>query len=289
MRVVTPGTTFSDQILEGKYNNFTLSIIEKNNTFGIAFADLTTGDFFTAEVDGLQNLKKEIFRIAPKEAILPRQLFSLEELKLVLENIYFFDIPAKAEQNLCNFFHLKSLHSFGIEKMPLAIIASYQLIQYFQETQKTDLVHITKIRKFNAEDFLPLDESTIRNLELFYTLREGKKEGALLNLIDETKTAMGGRKLKRWILQPLLNQQKIEGRLQAVAELLEDYEMRQKIILQLKEILDLERILARLSCGRSNARDLIALRESLKKARQIKKIIEKSQSCLLQEVQKKIG
>ncbi len=288
VRIITPGTTFSDQVLEQDINNFTLALIEKNNFFGIAFADLSTGDFYVTELEGIQNLKKELYRISPKEVIMPEKTFSVEELKNLIENIYYYPLQKNAKENICDFFAVKKLHSFGIEKMPLAIQATNQLLTYFQETQKTDLKHISTIKKFNPEKFLPLDESTIRNLELFCTLREGKKDGSLLNLIDETKTSMGSRKLKRWILQPLIGQVQIEDRLDAVEELLNNEEVREKITNALKEVLDLERILARLSCNRGNARDLIALRESLKKSQEIKKILKKLESDLIQKIKEKI-
>ena len=288
VRVITPGTTFSEQILEQDVNNFTLALIEKNNVFGIAFADLSTGDFYATEIEGIQNLKKEIYRISPKEVIMPEKTFSAEELKSTIKNIYFYPLQKNAEEEILEFFEIKKLHSFGIEKMPQAIQASQQLLSYFQETQKTDLKHISTIKKFNPEEFLPLDESTIRNLELFYTLREGKKEGSLINLIDETKTSMGGRKLKRWLLQPLIDQAKIEERLDAVEELLKNEDIRTEVTNALKEVLDLERILARLSCNRGNARDLIALRESLKKSQEIKRILDKLGSGLIEKIREKI-
>jgi len=288
VRIITPGTTFSDQVLEQDFNNFTLALVEKNNTFGIAFADLTTGDFYATEIEGIQNLKKEIFRIAPKEVIMPEKTFSTEDLKTLIDNIYFYPIQKNAEENICEFFEVKTLHSFGLDKMFLAIKAINQLLTYFQKTQKTDLKHISTIKKFNPEEFLPLDESTIRNLELFCTMREGKKEGSLLNLIDETKTSMGGRKLKRWILQPLIAKVQINERLDAVEELLRKEEIREQLTNDLKEVLDLERILARLSCNRGNARDLIALRESLKKSQEIKKILKKLQNKLIEKIKGKI-
>lgn len=285
VRVVTPGTTFSEQILEQKSNNFILSLVEKNNTFGLAFADLSTGDFYATEIEELEHLKKEIFRISPKESLLSRRTFSLEELKPHLENIYFYEYQKDASEKLKAFFGIQSLHNFGLEKKPLAIFASAQLLEYFTETQKTTLNHLTKIQQYNPSEFLPLDDSTIRNLELFYTLRDNKKEGALLHLLDQTKTAMGGRKLKRWLLHPLLDEIQIEERMEVVANLLEDYTTRTKLIETLKEILDLERILARLSCHRGNARDLIALRESLKKTQLIKEIITQTTAPLLQKIQ----
>lgn len=288
VRIVTPGTTFSEQVLENKLNNFTLALIEKNNLFGIAFADLSTGDFYATEIDGLEKIKKEIYRINPKETILPSKLFSQAEIKAILPNTYTLELATKTEEKLCDFFQIKSLHSFGLEKSPLAIEASGLLIQYFEETQKTELHHLTRIKKIKPEEFLPLDESTLHNLEIFYTLREGKKEGSLINILDETKTAMGGRKLKRWILQPLLKEIQIEARLNSVAELLQNQEIREIITEHLKEILDIERILARLGCSRGNARDLVALRESLKQTQKLKKVLEKLKSELLQKLTKKL-
>lgn len=284
VRIITPGTTFSDQVLEQDLNNFILAIVEKNNVFGLAFADLSTGDFYATEIDGIHNLKKEIFRINPKEVIIPEKIFSAEEIKNLIKNVYFYPLQKNPEEQICEFFQIKTLHSFGLEKTPQALQASCQLLNYFQETQKTELKHIATIKKFNPQEFLPLDESTIRNLELFYTLREGNQNGSLINLIDETKTSMGGRKLKRWLLQPLIQEKQIQKRLDAVEELFKKEDIRNQITNALKEVLDLERILARLSCNRGNARDLIALRESLKKSQEIKKIVENLQSELIQKI-----
>ncbi len=292
-RVITPGTTLDENILEQKTNNYILSIYAKENYFGLSFADISTGEFRVSEINDLDRLVSELKRISPSEIIFPlesEQESWLKKIQNILQESYFY--PFKSNENsyqlLTEFFQTKSLEGFGAEKLPFGIQAAGRLILYLKETQKNELKHIQKLISYSCDEYMMLDESTIRNLELVKNSIDGEKRGSLLESIDHTLTSMGGRLLKRWVLKPLVKLNQIQNRLEGVEELYRN----QKLMFSLKEILlkifDIERIISRLSLGSGNARDLQALKESLKQIPHIKTALLGTESTILRHIRDKL-
>lgn len=288
IRIVTPGTTLDNNILENKQNNYLVSIFRQGNIWGLSLVDLTTGEFKLTEISNKEILKNEIFRINPAEIILtPGLLKSGEVADFIKDFNYNTFLPptfTTPENLLIDHFHVRSLEGFGIANYKVGIEAAANLLAYLKETQKTTLEHINHLALYNFSEYMVLDEATLRNLEILKTIQEGNFENSLLSIIDKTQTAMAGRLLRQWLLHPLLCAEKINQRLEAVAEFTANSEWRNGISLQLKEISDIERLLGRIGCQRANARDLIALKNSLEIIPYIKKILKLVQSDLLKEL-----
>jgi len=276
-RVVTPGTTFDDNILDSRANNYIACITKNSAMFGFAYSDITTGEFRTTELTNLKELHSELARISPSECICSEEIRT--ELKGVfaeIKNMYVFPYEyfKEAETELKANFELKSLQIFGLENKELAVTASGMLFEYLKETQKTDLKHIQKINYYELSEFMPLDESLIRNLEIFYTSRDMKKDGSLVSILDQTVNPMGGRMLRRWLLHPLLHKEKIENRLNKVEIFVKDSSLLRELRDKLENIYDIERLISRLSLGSGNARDLKALQKSLEIIPAVKDLIK---------------
>lgn len=269
VRVVTPGTTFDDKILEGGANNYVAAVVEDRGRFGFAFADVTTGDFKVSEFENVKELIAEVGRVKPAECICDQKLMGL------FGGIHTFpyDYSLDAAKSLKENFEVQSLQVFGLEEKNLAVSASGMLLEYLKETQKTELNHIQKISFYELSDFMPLDESCIRNLELFFTNRDGQKEGSLIWVLDNTLSAMGGRLLRNWLLHPLLSKSQIEARHEKVETLVGDSSLMRAVRENLDKLYDMERLLSRLSLGTGNAKDLIAMKESLKVVPLLKNLI----------------
>lgn len=274
MRVVTPGTTFDENIIDQKANNYAAAIVAGKDCFGFAYVDVTTGQFKCTEINNAEELRSEVLRISPAECVCGEEL--LGKLKTIFrDEMYIFkhEFFGEAESMLKEAFDLKSLQPFGMEGRPAAINASGVLFDYLKETQKAELKHIQKISFYRISDFMPLDESLIRNLELFYTNRENKKEGSLIWVLDRTMTPMGGRMLRNWLLHPLPDEEKIKHRLDKVGVFVKNSGLLRDIRECLKDVYDVERLLSRLSLGTGNARDLIAMKQSLKSIPKIKDLL----------------
>ncbi len=244
IRVITPGTTFDENVLEQKRSNYVMSVVKRDDVLSLAYADITTGEFMTADVSNGKDLQAEIERIAPAEMIVSAE-FMESDLGKSLKNRnsrIFFSIAKEAIND-----------------------ASFLVMDYLKQTQKSELKHFDRAQTYHVEDFMPLDEATLKNLELLQTLAENKREGSLLWVLDKTVTSMGGRMMRFFVTHPLVNRQEIEKRLTAV----ESFAKRQDVLMNLtevlKDILDLERIMGRLSLGHASARDLIGLKNSLRK------------------------
>ncbi|MBP9771067.1 DNA mismatch repair protein MutS, partial [Candidatus Gracilibacteria bacterium] len=192
VRVVTPGTTFDENIIEQKANNYVAAIVTDKSRFALAYADVTTGEFRVSEMESYKKLEEELMRIGPAECILKRELLNVMNPLLQGKNIYLFpfDYFKEPETELKNHFAVKSLQGFGLEGKKLAIEAAGMLFEYLRETQKTELTHIGKISYYEVSEFMAMDQALIRNLELFYT-SQGKKEGSLINILDQTVSPMG--------------------------------------------------------------------------------------------------
>lgn len=273
-RVITPGTTFNDNILDNKTNNYIVSIATTDSKFGLAYADITTGDFFVTEIENETELITEFTKLYPAECIFSDESASVQLLKDSFDKTSFFPYEnyKESEEVIKDHFKIHSLNGFGTENSNAAILASGRLLSYLLETQKNDLKHIGKISRYSVKNFMPLDEATLKNLELLSTLRDNDKEGSLISVLDETLTSMGGRLLKKWLTQPLLNKDEIENRLNSVEELYKNSELLGNLREIFKNIMDIERIISRLSLGTGNARDLIALKNTINELPKIAKL-----------------
>lgn len=293
IRVVTPGTITSSQALDEKKNNFLMGIVYIGDIFGISACDITTGDYLVTEVAGERELLDEIHRFVPSEIICNEAFYmsgiDLEDLKnkyhvaiSSLDNRYFSDDSCR--RVLKDHFHVGSLEGLGLGDYDAGIIASGAVMEYLYETQKNTLPHITTITPYITGEFMIIDTSTRRNLELLETLREKQRRGSLLWVLDKTRTAMGARFMRNLIEQPLVQKHKILDRQNAIEELNMSYIAREEIREYLNSIYDLERLMGRISYKSANPRDLISFRNSLEMLPHIKALLEEMSSPLLKQI-----
>ncbi len=263
-RVVTPGT-LTDYRGDGeKRNTYLAAVFNQKKQYGLAVCDLSTGEFRVTEVGSFKTLVNELSRIQPSEILVPtNQDFSpLSYYSLQPQEDYKFT-KEEAQEVLTNQFNVKSLAPFGIQNYKLAIIAAGAIINYLHNTQKTDLSHIRKIQYYDVKGNMILDISTIRNLDIIDSKGELGEKASLVSILDRTQTSMGARMIRRWILNPLLDKEKIISRQNAVEVLFSNAVLLSNIQSLLKKVADLERIGGKLGLNRANARDLINLEESL--------------------------
>jgi DNA mismatch repair protein MutS len=285
VEVVTPGVSFNDKLLDHKKNNYLLSIYFFNEFCGLSFADISTGEFFAYEVHQ-NNLIQQIEHISPAEILISKKqkpvldaLIAKREKPFKITKIddWIYDINF-ANDLLLTHFNTKTLKGFGIENLNYGLIAAGSVLNYLKETQKDKLEHISKIAQYNSSDFMLLDYSTKRNLEITFTIQEGSREGSLISILDKTETAMGGRLLKKWISAPLRKVEPISERQNAVEELVNRIKLRENLSNELSEIGDLERLISKVCTGRVNPRELINLKTSLKKIPLIKQLLDQAES-----------
>lgn len=274
VRVYTPGTVIEESMLNERKNNYIAALFLCANTLGLAYCDVSTGEFTVSEFTSekwVDELTDELARVQPTEIIANDALFLQEALVKRLQKGSFLECYAswafeqeQADTRLCAHFHVASLSCFGCEKLANAISAAGALLAYLEETQKNSLAHIRKINVLRRTLYMGLDASTRRNLELTQPLRfEGSKKGTLLYLLDKTLTAMGARLLRAWLEQPLQNMDDINARLDAVEELLKKQSTREALRSALNATYDIERLCSRIAYGTVHARDCDALRASL--------------------------
>ncbi|MBQ7680296.1 MAG: DNA mismatch repair protein MutS [Butyrivibrio sp.] len=273
IRVVTPGTNLNMQALEETRNNYLMSILYTADKTGISVADITTGDYYLTEGASLRAIIDEITKYAPAELICNEAFLlsgiDLSELKSrmhivinPLEDRYYDEDRTK--KLLIRHFHVHSLQALGITDFPLGIIAAGALLQYITDMQKSELSVFTHLYPYLSGRYMLLDAATRRNLELTETLRDKTKRGSLLWVLDKTKTAMGGRMLRSFIEQPLVDLTEIRKRQEAVAALVASPITREEIREYLSPIYDLERLLSKVIYKTANPRDLLAFGQSLK-------------------------
>ncbi|MBN1154042.1 DNA mismatch repair protein MutS [candidate division KSB1 bacterium] len=290
VEVVTPGTTFSDEILQSKRNNYLLSVYMDNKSCGIAGIDISTGEFFVSEVDKKQ-IHEEIESLEPAEIVVPESQQSYLSHLFARNDRYFLTIREDwlfsrdyGYEKLTTFFDTTSLKGFGIEDMSTGIAAAGGLLSYIIENQKSKLAHIRRIRRRDSDDFLALDPTTQRNLELINPLNDRNLQSKLLSVLDLTRTAMGGRLLKQWLLHPLAHIAPIKERLTAVNELIEEDTLRNSVRDILKRIGDMERMVSKITTGRANARDLNALKSTLSEIPLLKEKLKSMEAELTAKV-----
>ena len=281
VRIVTPGTLLDEKNLHKKENNYLLSLATEKNLVGVAVADVSTGEFLSSEfLIGtdltLAQILGEIFsQFHPAECILSPELYADKNVLQLLTKQDSMSIspysdwqkwasPKQVAKILKNHFKVTTLASFTIAENPVAQQASAALLGYLQHTQKTLVSHIQTLQPLFAEKYVRMDHSTISNLELFVNLRNGQRKASLLDVIDHTQTAMGGRLLKKWLMKPLFSKKEIEARLDEVEKFLQKSQLRQELKEELRKITDIERTLARISVKLGNPRDLRNLAAALK-------------------------
>ncbi len=303
VRVVTPGVTTDDQILDEKSNTYVCAIClddrnKKKMTAGLAFLDVSTGNFQISEcqssrenvdaiLDDLTRMQPAELLVAERDQELLQPLIDivttlLGDICLTIRSDLHFDRDT-ASTTLTEHFKTTGLAGYGCDHMHAGIRAGGALLGYIQETQKTELSYIKKISPLNKSGYLIIDESSRRNLELTETIIGGKRDGSLLSVLDQTNTPMGARFLKQQLLFPLQDKEKILARLAAVEALLADSDLREDIRHILSEIYDIERLCSRLVLGQGNARDMNSLGLSLSRLPELKSYLEQAPPGLLQE------
>ena len=290
IRVVTPGTVIESGMLDERSNNFLLSVCFSGEKAGLAFADVSTGEFFVHQVeDAGHTLADEVTRISPVEIIASdlvrlRDYVSRDDLSMSEQPGAAFQYQ-NASETLCRHFHLQDLSPLGLtDDYRLAAQAAGALMRYLDETQKNALEHITELRIYQGGDTMLLDRNTRRNLELTESLRSRTKKGSLLWLMDKTSTAMGGRLLRSWIEQPLVNREEILRRLDAVEEFTAQHVLTMTLSEELQGVYDVERLLSKVSYKSLNARDCLSLCASLKKVPGIRNLLSGAQSRGVQAI-----
>ncbi len=273
-RVVTPGTAIDSQVLEPRENNFLASVVRRNGAAGLALVDLSTGDFRATELSGddfLARLRDEIDRMRPSELLLASGTPSPLDGRLAggaiitqtpLDEWVFSD--EYGARLLREHFRVATLAGYGLEGRPLAVAAAGAILHYVRETQRGSLTHLDGIRFYQQQDSLVLDPATLRNLELIDPVFGESRAATLLGVLDHCSTSLGARKLKTWMLRPSINRDELTGRLDAVEELVKNTIAREELRRVLGVIQDLERLLSKVTLETANARELLALKQSVR-------------------------
>lgn len=298
VKIISAGTITENILLDDKVNNFILSIASVNNVYSIAWADITTGEFYAQEVkNGIDELLDLLVKINPAQIILPQNVYlKLKDTSVVKHKVIaplelykeWAFASLHAEDTLKEHFEVTSLNCFGIENSTPIISCSGALIEYLRETQKHSLININRITVVESGDSLIIDANAIKNLELTKSMRDGKRYGTLLSVIDKAKTPMGSRSLHNWILNPLQNIDKINYRLDGVEEIYNDNLMRNALNDILNEIRDTERLSGKVSNGNVTPKDVYNLSKSLELLPSLKFTLAGKVSKALIDVNKNI-
>ena len=290
IRVITPGTQTEETALEEGKNNYLSAIYPGNSGIGIATVDISTGELYSLSVSDSKELLDEISRFSPKEILCPIDFLEDKELRSALDSRFSLSITEKekeyfgkeeADKILSSHFS-SSIPGLGLEHAPLERRALGACLRYLYDTQKNILSHIRHIERFHREDYMLLDLSTQRNLELWETLRDKKKRGSLLWVLDKTHTAMGSRMLRHFLERPLRERKKMEERLDCIEELCQRYIDGEELREYLDSIYDMERLIGKISISSANARDMLALKSSLQFLPVIKRTLSSFSGKLLQ-------
>ena len=297
IRVVTPGTVIESNLLDEKKNNYIMSVYKTGLYYGVSVCDVSTGDFRTTQIAENNNFPKlldEISKFNPAEIIVnPFMYDSLEEISKIKERfeVYISRVKEEAfskntEKLLQNYLFVND-HEEKIESLEdkeLIVSSINGLLDYLIETQKTNLDHINKIIVYTTTKYMSLDISARRNLEITEKMRDKSKKGTLLWVLDKTSTSMGGRMLRRWLNDPLVDVWEINNRLEAVKELKDNVILRGDTIEALKKVYDMERLAGRIAYGNATGRDMISLKNSTKQLPLVKKVLENTNAKLLRHL-----
>ena len=271
IRIVTPGTNLSSESLEESKNNYLMCISYVGKNYGISVTDLSTGVFKTCQIQQAEKVVDEINKFQPSEVLYQAGVEQVEEIHAVCERLqvshteapdYYFNLETD-EETLKRQFHINSIEGLGLKDSPACVASCGALMQYLHETQMSSLSHINHIETYSVDSFMILDSATRRNLELTETLRDKQKRGSLLWVLDKAKTAMGARKLREFVEQPLLYKDAIEKRLDAIEAINKELIVREELREYLNTIYDLERLLTRIALKTANPRDLLAFKTSI--------------------------
>ncbi|MCC5942466.1 MAG: DNA mismatch repair protein MutS [Balneolaceae bacterium] len=289
--ITTPGVTMSEKLLEHKRNNYIASIFWAGGTAGFAFSDISTGEFALSQISKTET-DSLLQALQPSEILLQKKFknnlpdyLSAYNITFIDDWVYEGDYGYKL---LTDHFKTHSLKGFGVEELEIAHTAAGTLLHYMQETQKSSLAHLRRLYAYESADYMALDGSTKRNLELTASMQEGGTEGTLVSIMDDTVTAMGGRLLRKWIMRPLKKVKQIEERLDAVNWLFQHHDRRNELRDEMDQIGDIERLISRISVGRTNARDLKQLQLSLAQIPRVKIQINNADSSLISRLNDKL-
>ena len=292
IRVVTPGTNSFTSSLDETRNNYLMGIVSIEGKFGISVVDVTTGEYLMTEVDSVSKLLDEINKFTPSEIICNDTFYisgvDMNDLSSRLGIVIspldpsYFDKDS-CQRALCRHFKVSTLEGLGFKEYAIGTIAAGSIMQYLEETQKCSLAHISHLLPYHTGKYMLLDRNTRRNLELVETLREKQKRGSLLWVLDKTKTAMGARKLRSSLEQPLIDKETILQRYDAIDELNQDVITREELREYLNPVYDLERLLSKISYKTVNPRDMIALESSLSMLPHIRLLCSNFKSDLFQD------
>lgn len=302
-RILTPGTLLEEGMLKSSRNNYLAAVVIAANHWGLAYADISTGEFLTTQGSDLEHLTQELMRLQPSEVLVPTNAPDLgsllrpgetsPHLPECLPPSFCYSLRSQvpfsqgeARPRLLQKFKVRSLEGLGCDHLPLAVRAAGGLLEYLEDTQKENPVPLQRLRTYTVTDYLIVDSQTRRNLEITQTVRDGTFHGSLLWSLDRTSTAMGGRALRRWLLQPLLDIKGIRARQETIQELMENTPLRQDLRQLLRQIYDLERLTGRAGSGTANARDLVALADSLSRLPELSHLVTESHSPFLKALQK---
>lgn len=293
IRIVTPGTVIESNMLDEKKNNYIMSIFKKGIYFGIAICDISTGDFFAtqiAENNNFSTLLDEIAKYSPAEIVVNSFLYSsLEEINAIRKRFNSYIDNSPDENFVPNNEELLSSYNIECENKPLDSLEGFELaagaitslLQYLTSTQKIKLEHIKHINIYNLQKYMSLDITARRNLELLERQYDKGKKGTLLWVLDKTSTSMGGRLIRRWISEPLMDRVNINSRLEAVQDLKDNTILREELQKALKKVYDIERLVGKISYGNSNGREMNSLKASLEQIPEIKELLKQSQAPLI--------
>ena len=290
--VVTPGVTMSDNVLDQKRNNYICSLHFTGSTVGVAFSDISTGEFALSQLDRGE-LSGFLHSLMPSEVLVNQKLKSSESLEVLDDFVITFQEEWLYEGSfgyelLTEHFNTHSLKGFGVDHLEIAHVAAGALLHYVKENQKKSLGQLRRLYAYQNADYMMLDEATKRNLELTTNLQEGNAEGTLISILDETCTAMGGRMLRKWVMQPLTNLRPIRERVNAVEVLHLDHELRASLREELDQVGDIERLISRICVGRANARDVRQLALSLAQIPRIKMQIANQEDLLISKINEEL-
>ncbi len=283
IRIVTPGTNLSAESLEESKNNYLMSLAYENHIFGISVTDLSTGVFKTCQIQTAEKVIDEINKYQPSEMIYQSTVMEeTQDIAIMCERLHVLCSEAPAhyfnyetdEIMLKRHFHINSLEGLGLKDTTASVLSCGALLQYLHETQMNALSHINHIELYSVDSYMLLDSSTRRNLELTETLRDKQKKGSLLWVLDKTKTAMGARKLREYVEQPLLRKSEIEKRLDAITAINQELIIREELREYLNTIYDLERLTTRIALKTANPRDLLAFKTSIQYLPDIQNLVK---------------
>ncbi|MFZ2631391.1 MAG: DNA mismatch repair protein MutS [Desulfosalsimonadaceae bacterium] len=272
VRVITPGMIVSESLLDEKSNNFVLAVSRHKDGFGLSCLDLSTGTFRVSQTSDVTAIVEEARKLSPNEILFPesskedaffsslRESFSAAAITFLSDRVFTL---REARNRLLDQFNTRSLEGFGCDHLHAAVCAAGALVFYVQETQKQTVTHLTGLETYALDHHLLIDEVSFGNLELTRNLRTGARHGTLIDVMDATVTALGGRLLKKWLRYPLVNREDILARLDAVDEAKQHVAIRKTIREELKSVADMERLTGRIAMGYSTARDLNALKDSV--------------------------